>query len=570
MSDTRSTGQGFALSPDPIISGAANTGFTRDSASPALEVIVSSRTRSIWLYQLGLAIAVAITFLLTLFVRPEQFALWEFSIGISTIFLLTVVAITVPWDRTPPGAALFLPLADIAAIGAMTLRTDMQLAYLWMFPIAWIALHFTLEWMLGSWAFITLLLIGVSSSQGLAEVLLRFSAVLLPIGFVGVMLHLSARRTRAYRLLLGKQASRLQTSLQRVTGQERSSAEMLNGIEVGVVRIDHEGQLLAVNDTYASMYGLTVEDTSMPGTSIEYDAPQGTPIPSTETSLSRARRGEIFTDATVWIFDRYDEWRCISVSAHPLVSELGERHTLLVAHDVTMLAKTNTAHERVTAIVSHELRNPATAVLGHAELALEDDTLKAETRERIETVVSAAERMLTLSSSILEQSEVSSATESVSEAYDLRPLLDASLDLFAANAAENSISLRLSAPESIPMTGGNSFRLRQALDNLISNAVKYSHAAGSVRVSAQIDVDFATVTIADNGIGMSQDDVVHIFDPYFRTPQARTHAPGTGLGMQISREIVQLHGGTMEVESKVDIGTTVRIRLPRNREGAEA
>lgn len=570
MSGPLFTSSSSKLRPDPVVTGAANTDFSVDIDQRSADFVVSSRTRSIWLSQLGLSITVAITFLLALSVRPGLFALWEFSVGTGIIFVLTVVALTIPWDRITPGAVLLMPLANIAAIGLLSLRTEMQLAYLWIFPISWIALHFTVGWLLGSWAFITLLMIGLTSSQGLASVTMRFAAILLPIGFVGIMLHLTARRTRAYRLLLGKQASRLQASLQRATAQERSSGEMLNGLEVGVVRINKEGDLVAVNDTYVNMYGLTPEDPSAPGASVEYDAPRGKPLASTDTTLARAKRGETFTDLTVWLFDRSDEWRTISVSAQPLVSQDGGQDTLLVAHDVSTLVKTNIANERIIAITSHELRNPATAVLGHAELALEDRNLSPDTRERLETIISAAERMLTMSSSVLDQAERVFSAQPVPEKYDLRTLLDASLDLFAANAEENSVLIKLDAPERIPMNRGDSFRIRQVLDNLISNAVKYSHPGGVVRVTAELDEDFATVTIADNGIGMSADMITHLFEPYFRSDEARSHAPGTGLGMDISREIVQWHGGTIEVESKIEYGTTMRVRLPRNQDEAQS
>jgi len=112
------------------------------------------------------------------------------------------------------------------------------------------------------------------------------------------------------------------------------------------------------------------------------------------------------------------------------------------------------------------------------------------------------------------------------------------------------------------MAAGDPFRLRQVLDNLVSNAVKYCHPGGEVEVSIDVADDIATVFIIDNGIGMSDDTLARLFEPYFRAESAKAHAPGTGLGMAISRDIIISHGGTLHVESIREEGTTVIVTLP--------
>lgn len=552
-------------SPSRIVRGLANSTLEPTSKPRRLpmmdEVFVSSRTRSIWQFQLALTVTVAIIFLLSISMTPMLFTGWSFSVGVAAVFMISVVAVAVRWDRMPPGIVLLLPLGDTFAVGLLSLETDLRLAYLWAFPIAWVALHFSFGWLITIWGVIAGFLLLVSVGNPLPNTLLRFAVVLLSLGFIGLMLFMTGRRTRAYKLLLRRQAERLRVSLERATHQERNTSEMLNGIDSGVVRIDADGNVTSVNQAYIEIFGLDVDDASAPGTSVEYSEPRGEPIVAEQTTLARVRRGESITDETVWIFDRHDEWRALSVSAQPLNSPDGQG-MLLVVYDVSTLMKANLAHERVIAITSHELRNPATAVLGHADLALEDETLSAETRNRLETIVSATERILEMSSSVLKRAEAAFTGAPIFEPYDLRTVIAGTIDLFGATAEENSVTLTLHGPDEVPMAAGDPFRLRQVLDNLVSNAVKYCHPGGEVEVSIDVTDDIATVFIIDNGIGMSDDTLARLFEPYFRAESAKAHAPGTGLGMAISRDIIISHGGTLQVESVREEGTTVIITLP--------
>jgi signal transduction histidine kinase len=112
------------------------------------------------------------------------------------------------------------------------------------------------------------------------------------------------------------------------------------------------------------------------------------------------------------------------------------------------------------------------------------------------------------------------------------------------------------------MVVGDAFRLRQVMDNLISNAIKYTREGGQVTVRARTEQGRIITTITDTGIGMSATEVARVFDPYFRADAARDTASGTGLGMGISRDLIQRQGGRLAVNSEFGVGTVVTVDLP--------
>ena len=148
-------------------------------------------------------------------------------------------------------------------------------------------------------------------------------------------------------------------------------SQMLNGLDTGIARLSADGEVLALNDTYVALYGIERDEPQRPGGAIEYATLRGEPVPDNERLFARAARGEQFADERVWLFDTRGEWHALSVSTRRLVSSDEPESTLLIVHDVTALIESERARERLAATVSHELRNPLTAIIGHADLVLD-------------------------------------------------------------------------------------------------------------------------------------------------------------------------------------------------------
>ncbi|GEB44096.1 signal transduction histidine kinase [Microbacterium sp. AG157] len=522
-----------------------------------------SRTRSVWLLQLVLGASVVITVLLVQALEPALFSLWPFSSGVGVIIALTALAMVVPWQKIPRSAVAVIPFGDIVGIGLLSYGTDLRFSFFWVFPIIWIATHFTLVYLISALSTVGVIIVVDATVNASGPVTaLRLIVVLLSLTFIAITSFLSARQTRAFKQLLRRQASRLQGTLQRVSGQERRVSQMLNGLDTGIARLSVDGEVLALNDTYVALYGVERDEPQRPGAAVEYATLRGEPLPEAERPFARASRGEQFDDERVWLFDPHGEWHALSASTRRLISSDEPESTLLIVHDITALIESERARERLAATVSHELRNPLTAIIGHADLALDDPNLPPKVREQLEVIAGAGERMQKLISEILATSRGVFRETSSPVAADASRIIASSLASFRPAAAARRVSVVDDLPDTAEVVG-DAFRLRQAFDNILSNAIKYTPAGGTIRISGDVSPDDVILHFADTGIGIHPDDLERVFDPYFRAQSVReSPTPGTGLGMGIIRSIIEDQGGSLYLESELGTGTTVTVILP--------
>ena len=522
-----------------------------------------ARTRSIWLTQLVLAAAVLITAILVMTLQPALFGRGNFLLGTLAVVVVTLATLALPWAKLPASAALAVPFADTLAIGLMSTGMELRLGYLWGIPVMWVAMHFRATALAALLATIGAILLLDSAVAATTSAALRAFVVLLALTFIGITAHLALRRTRSLRRLMRRQADRLTATYTRRADQERRTNEILNGVDTGIARISTDGVVLAVNDAYSRLYGLDPLDPTLPARSVEYTGLRGMPIPYSERPFSRAARGDTFTDASVWLFTAEGEWRALTVTAKRLGARGEEESSiLLLVHDVTALTYAQRERERFTAMASHELKHPLTVMIGNAELALELDDLTPRTRERFETIVAASDRMLKMTESLVSTSRRGFSARDEVDDIDLRQIVLESVASFRTTATANDVTVDVRVDEVLPITA-DGFRLRQVVDNIVSNAIKYTPREGRVQISGASAHDMVALTVSDTGIGIGADDLPHILTPYFRTAEAKEKTGGTGLGLGISNDIVIAHGGTLSIDSRAGEGTTVTVRLPR-------
>ncbi len=219
--------------------------------------------------------------------------------------------------------------------------------------------------------------------------------------------------------------------------------------------------------------------------------------------------------------------------------------------------------------VSHELKTPLTAILGFSQ-AMVDGALKRseDFAGAAEIIHGETERMIRLVNSLLDLSKLESGQVTMAKVkLDLTEILDRSVKSFAPRAEAAGIRL-VRQFEEIPIFAGDPDRLRQVFNNLIENALKYTPAGGQLTVSCFYKEGYIKVSVADTGAGISAEDLGHIFERFYQANKSRSReVEGVGLGLAITREIVNAHGGKIEAQSKVGAGTRFIVSLPANLDG---
>ncbi len=225
------------------------------------------------------------------------------------------------------------------------------------------------------------------------------------------------------------------------------------------------------------------------------------------------------------------------------------------------------------ASVSHELRTPLTSIRGYLELVLDGEAgeLTDGQRRYLSVVDRNADRLLRVVGDLLFAAQVDAGYIVLdSSATDLDELVWEAVEAARPLAAEHGVELERKVDCAAELVGDRE-RLAQILDNLISNAIKFTPPGGQVEVRTFCKGDVAFVEVADTGIGISEDDQAQLFQRFFRAEGAvRRAIEGTGLGLAIVKAIVDAHGGDLSVESSAGSGTTFRIELPLDRSAVAA
>ena len=229
------------------------------------------------------------------------------------------------------------------------------------------------------------------------------------------------------------------------------------------------------------------------------------------------------------------------------------------------------AKSEFLANMSHELRTPLNAVIGFSS-AMEEEVFgplgHANYREYVGAVKDSGMHLLNLVNDILDMAKIEAGEMEFDElAVDIHDVIHTSARIVANSAIRGNVTLDLDIPENPPQLRGDSLRLKQILLNLLTNAIKFTPPEGRVSVSTGVDQSNAmTWRIVDTGVGISSKDLPRILLPFeqIRGAVGHTHE-GTGLGLYLTKSLIEAHGGTLEIESEVGKGTTVTVKFPSER-----
>lgn len=231
----------------------------------------------------------------------------------------------------------------------------------------------------------------------------------------------------------------------------------------------------------------------------------------------------------------------------------------------------NAAKTEFLSRMSHELRTPLNAILGFAQIMVEEllgPIGNAKYADYSKDIVASGRHLLSLINDILDMAKVEAGKMALEEEwFDLDDSVDAALLLVRERATANELVLEKSLPSPPTVVWADLRRLRQVWINLLSNAVKFTQRGGRVRLEAVAEKDGSlTVTVSDTGIGIAPENLERVLQPFAQVANALSRGhEGTGLGLTLSKKMVELHGGGLMLESRLGTGTTVSVWLPADR-----
>ncbi len=485
-----------------------------------------------------------------------------FGVGTLGIALGGVAALAVPWARIPPGWIAVIPVVDILAIGALRIADPSGgIGLLWAFPAMWLASLGLIGFVTGctvipalDWLIVVL---GPSPSFSFATLLLPL--VIVAISSAG---YSSARRFAAQRDLLDAQAARLAFARSTAVRQEQLVTEVLDTVDFGVLRLAVGGDVVYENDAIGRLSASIPALHAAVPAAILFEEDGETPLAARDHPLAQARRGETFEDEVVWSEDAEGRRTALTFTARRLIDHRGaDSGAVLVVRDVTPEREALRARDDLVASVSHELRTPLTSVLGYLELALDEEDLPPRARRYVDTALGSGERLLAIVADILTASRKSRQSVDITvhpREIDVVEVVRASILAIRPLADERVIKVTQRGAEQA-IASADRGRLRQVVDNLLSNAIKFNRDGGTVEIEVRTDGETTSIDVRDNGIGIASSDRARVFERFYR---ASEQAPGNGLGLAISNDIIRAHDGRLTVASEVGVGSTFTVMLP--------
>ncbi len=334
---------------------------------------------------------------------------------------------------------------------------------------------------------------------------------------------------------------------------------ILGALPDGLALVDHQRRIQVVNPQFGELFGVREDATGVGLLEIVRDA-------VVERAVVEAIESGELRSGTMTIARGLEPKRDLEVTAVPFTAgNNGAHNAVVLFRDITQVRQVEEMRRDFVANVSHELRTPLSIFRGYLETLLDDPAQPREELVRIFEVMDRhADRLTLLVEDILSLAKL----ESPAARLDLTEIclpdfLDGILRDWEKRLGAKLLTASLDAPEDLPVISADEHRLQEVIYNLLDNAVKYSHAEGTVRLQAQRVDESVRISVADQGVGIPARDLPRIFERFYRADKARSRQlGGTGLGLSIVKHIAQLHGGRVEASSELGRGTTISVILP--------
>jgi len=335
------------------------------------------------------------------------------------------------------------------------------------------------------------------------------------------------------------------------TQSERHKLEIiLSSIADVVIVVDHDGKLALVNDAARIVFRLPVKETHA-GKSFDDVFKESALLPLYQRAV-KLKPGLV---EELTLPDNH--------ALHVVLAHSEPIGLMIVAHDITPFKETDKLKNELLATTSHDLKNPLATILGYVDLIAMTNRLNPQGQEYMGRVHSAVAHMRQLIDDLLDMARIETGIALRYSDVHLRSLLDTLRVSFTPQLSDKAMTLELDIPTDLPLIPADENRLKQILNNLIGNAIKYTPPEGHVWVRAELSDEYAQIAVQDNGLGIGPEDQAQVFARFYRVRTAATEGiDGTGLGLAIVKSLVELHGGEIGLRSRLGEGSTFYFTLP--------
>jgi cell cycle sensor histidine kinase DivJ len=344
------------------------------------------------------------------------------------------------------------------------------------------------------------------------------------------------------------------------------AAESLFGAKVAELHGHRLFDRVHVGDRPAYLTALADAAASGEAHSVEFRVRRDAPVPESDDPAEQTQ--------FIWV-----EMRCRPLDRAS--GDVGDCEVVAVMRDVTSRKhqeqalddaraeadRANAAKVKFLANMSHELRTPLNAIIGFSDMLMNEEQMRLDVARRLEyahLINDSGTHLLSVVNGILDMSKMETGDFEISpEPFAPAPVVTSCCDLLALKAREQGLELVIRLPHDLPEIVADKRAFKQILINLLSNAVKFTDRGGRVTIAARIEAGGIVVTVEDTGVGISVEDLPRVGRPFFQARAAydRRH-DGTGLGFSIVQGLVALHGGEVNISSRLGEGTRVSVRLP--------
>lgn len=354
---------------------------------------------------------------------------------------------------------------------------------------------------------------------------------------------------------LEKIVNELEQLQKQIAKRESGMQTIFSAMHDALLVVDSSRQVILTNQTFRKLFDAPEISVATPMLEIVRD-------PTLDQLLTDAFRGDGPVRCELTLDGSQIELHAVATR-----NESGEiTGALVLFHDITELKKMDQVRRDFVANVSHELRTPLSILRGYIETLLDSPKTPREELTRILRVMERhSDRLELLVEDLLTLAQLESGNPNLQMGtLDLSSFLPEMVRDWEKKLTSKQLDMSVDVPTDLSPIRVDRTRLQEALYNLLDNAVKYSREQGEIRLSARQRDSEIELTVSDDGIGITKEDLPRIFERFYRADKARgpDKVRGTGLGLAIVKHIAQLHGGRVEAESELDKGTTIRVVLP--------